>query len=392
MRWKLLLYSHSWAPSVGGVETITMDLARGICDWSKRHPQEAWQVTLVTRTPAGEMNDSTLPFRVVRQPSTWELVRLFREADVLHLAGPSLFPMMVGWLMARRMVIEHHNYQSICPNGLLIFQPSLSVCPGHYMSGHYGKCVECNSKQRGWTRSLRDLLLMFPRRWVAKKANAHVAPSRHMQLRAQLPRTRVIYHGVADSHGPAIRDDTEAKVPPYFAFVGRLVEEKGVAVLLRAAAELKQGGYEFRIKIVGDGPEWAALQKMTSDLGLQDRVRFLGRIAKDQISSLLDSTRAVIMPSTCEEVAPLVLFEQMIDGRLVIGADIGGLGEFLEGTGLKFPPGDFRALAGCLRRVLQDPLLGADLVGHGRLLAREVFGTERMVRDHLSLYQQLLAG
>lgn len=387
---KLLLYSYDWWPLVGGIQTVTLELARGIGEWSKAHPESAWEVTLVTQTRADGMDDSALPFRVVRRPSILQLARLFLSADVIHLSGPTLFPMLLAWVLARRTVIEHHNYQSICPNGLLIIQSDLTVCPGHYMSGHYGKCLRCNSKRGGWGRSLFALLLMPLRRWLAKRANVHVAPSRHMQQRAQLPRTHVIYHGVASPPVPPASGGPKGQTPPCFAFVGRLIEEKGVGILLRAAGELHERGYPFRLNIIGDGPERAALMKMTIDLGLQECVRFLGYIPKDQVSSLLDSTRAVIMPSSCEEVAPLVLFEQMRDGRLVIGADIGGLGEFLEGAGLKFPPGDFRALAACLRRVLEDSQLGTDLVEHGRMMAREVFATERMVRDHLSLYGQLL--
>ena len=62
-----------------------------------------------------------------------------------------------------------------------------------------------------------------------------------------------------------------------------------------------------------------------------------------------------MIPSVWEEVAPLVALEQMMQGALVIASDIGGLGEEVSGFGLKFPAGDFHALASCMRRVADEP-------------------------------------
>ena len=78
------------------------------------------KITLVTLTPADGMNDSLLPFHIVRRPSLWSFIHLIRSADLVHLAGPALLPLALGWLLKKRIVLEHHNYQSICPNGLLI--------------------------------------------------------------------------------------------------------------------------------------------------------------------------------------------------------------------------------------------------------------------------------
>jgi glycosyltransferase involved in cell wall biosynthesis len=386
---RLLLYSYDWAPLVGGIQTVTLDLALGICEWSKVHPESAWEVTLVTQTPADGMDDSVLPFLVVRCPSIRRLTRLFLSTDVVHLSGPSLLPMLLGWLLARRTVIEHHNYQSICPNGLLIFQPDLSICPGHFMSGHYRECVFCNSKRVGWESSIIDLLLMFPRRWLAKRAKVHVAPSRHMQQRAQLPCTHVIYHGVADCHDPLASSSTKAQALPCFAFVGRLVEEKGVAVLLRAAGELHQRGYHFRLKIVGDGPERRALEEMAEQLKVAELTEFKGAVPHKLLSTVLAEVAAIVMPSTWEDVAPLVALEQMSQGRLLIVSDIGGLGETVNGFGLKFPAGDASGLASCMKQIIENPLLPSVMAESARGHALVAYSLERMVEEHLNLYQGL---
>lgn len=391
MRRKLLIYSHLWAPTVGGVQIVTMDLAQGICEWSAAHPDEAWEITVVTQSPGEGTHDTTLGFRVVRGPSAWQLFKLIRSANILHVAGPALLPLAIGWLLQKRIVIVHHGYQSICPNGLLLFGAKHKLCPGHFMARHYMKCVQCNVHRTGLSKSLRDMLLTFPRHWLAAYATANVAVSRHLANRLQLPRTQIIYNSVRaqseQSTGNMVLSERGCST---FAFVGRLVAEKGVPVLLKAVSILESQGEHVRVMVIGDGPERARLETLAKDLRLQDRVKFFGAIEKERLPSLLARVRAVVIPSVCEDVAPLVLIEQMRDGNLVIGSDIGGLGEFLEGNGLKFPSGNADSLAEIMRRVVHDPRLGMELVAIGKRTTIELFSTERMIREHLALYSDLL--
>jgi glycosyltransferase involved in cell wall biosynthesis len=390
---KLLLYTHVWMPVVGGVQTVTADLANGLAQWGASHSgesAEAVEVTLVTQTPAGEMNDSGLPFQVVRRPSIRKLVSLTRSADVVHIANPALLPLLVAWVLRKPIVVEHDGYQAACPNGLLLFQPERRVCPGHFQARRYGRCVECNSREMGWAKSIERLISTFPRRWLASRASVNIAPTNHIARRVALPRTRVIHHGVprysqaADTNLPASNGKA-----PYFAYVGRLVIEKGLPVLLGACAKLAADGHAFRMKIVGDGTERAGLEKLAGDLKLDSRVEFLGASPVGAVQSLLGDAVAVIMPSIWEDVAPLVAYEQLMHGQLVIAADIGGLGEIVDGVGLKFPAGDSDALATCMRRALDEPLLASELRTRAQERALAAFTQQRMVADHMSVYKEL---
>lgn len=390
MKWKLLIYSHVFAPSVGGVESVTMTLAEGLAGWVKTHPEEDIEVTVVTQTAAAGMDDSRLPFHIVRRPGLRDLIRLIGRVDAVHLAGPALLPLGLAWMLRKPTVLEHHGYQSICPNGLLIFQPDHSICPGHFMARHYSKCVRCNAEKWGRIKSFQNLVLTFPRRWLAKRVTANVAPSQHIGKRACLPRTTLIYHGVPNA-APTVKPFEDlSKRPPCFAFVGRLVEEKGVEVLLRAASKLSQDASDFRLAIVGDGPEKDRLESLAVELGIGDRTEFLGTVRSNMISSVLQDVRAIVMPSTWEDVAPLVAIEQMLQGRLVIASDIGGLGETVNGFGLKFPVGDSGALASCMRQVLDDPNLSRQLGKQAQENAQTAFAETRMVEEHLTLYLTLI--
>jgi glycogen synthase len=387
---KLLLYTSDWFPLMGGIQTVTMALAKGLSEVPAAESGVPVEVTLVTATPANGMDDSALQFRVVRRPSLGQLIREIRSADVVHLAGAALLPLGLSLLFRKPVVIEHHGYQVICPNGLLLFGSEHSHCPGHFMAGNYGKCIECNTHSMGRWGSARSLLLTFVRRWLARRANVHVAPSRHMGKRIALPRTQLIFHGVAPIElriSPA-NGSTNHRLDCY-AFVGRLVREKGAEVLLRAAHQLSRNGFEFRLKIVGDGPERAPLEKLAAELGLKEQTEFLGWVPAETVTNVLTEASAVLMPSLWEDCAPLVAIEQMMQGRLVIASDIGGLGELVQGHGLTFLAGNVEALERCMRSAIESRDSLAQLRHSAQQHALVAYQVKRMVEEHRSLYRTL---
>jgi glycosyltransferase involved in cell wall biosynthesis len=376
---KVLLYSHAFAPKIGGVETYVMLLARGLAE-------RGVEVTVATPTPSNGFDDSSLPFRVVRCPRLRTLWRLLGKADIVHLAGPAFIPLALGLLRGKPVVVEHHGYQAICPNGLLFYEPTKSVCPGHFMRRRYWHCLRCNAASEGWGKSVLKLLLTFPRRWLCFLVAANPAVSHHVLQRLQLPRSQVIYHGIPVK--PLLSPPQD--FPLTFAYLGRLVSEKGLPLLLEATKRLKEEGFRFRLLFVGDGPERKRLEVMVREWSLQEYVTFTGFLQGKRLEEVMASVSAVIMPSIWEETAGLAAMEHMMRGRPVIAADIGGLGEVVDGAGLKFPPGDAEALIDCLRRILQHPQILVELGQKARQRALQLFRWERMVDEHLCLYRRLL--
>jgi glycosyltransferase involved in cell wall biosynthesis len=385
---KVLIYTHAFTPSTGGVETYVMLLAEGLSKLSieKDGPVE---VTIATQTPAGKMDDSIMPYRIVRRPNQLALAKLIRNADVIHAAGPAFPPLVLGWLFRKRVIVEHSGYQSICPNGMLLFGFKRTLCPGHFMARRYRECVRCNADDWGWGRSIRALLLTFPRRWLCRRVACNVGPSCHIAKRSALPNTEVIFHGVPPlAASPAY--ERKQNEPVCFAYVGRLVIEKGVPVLLQAARQLMLNGLDFRVRILGDGPERQNLENLSEQLGLGNRVEFLGSVPMERVPEALGRADAIVMPSVWEDVAPLVAIEQMMRGKLVIASDIGGLGEEVADAGLTFPVGDTAALANCMRRVLEKPETALDRGAAARNRALKLFNKDRMVEGHVSMYRRVL--
>src|SRR5260370_1282290 len=174
---KLLIYSHFFAPSVGGVETIVLSLARGLAALRDSNGAPQFEITLVTQTPAGNYADSAHPFRVIRKANSMQLWQLIRKSDVVHVAGPALAPLYLAWLSRKSFVIEHHGYQATCPNALLFQPPSATVCPGHFLAGNYRECLNCHASWGGGGRDRKHQPTRASRRHAPpRKTNRRTGP------------------------------------------------------------------------------------------------------------------------------------------------------------------------------------------------------------------------
>ncbi len=382
---KVLVCSEVFLPLQGGVQTWVLLLAEGLV-------QQGHEVTVVTDYPAGEFDDSKLVFPIVRRPGLRGLWRLIGQADVVQLAGPAFLPLLFGLIRRKPVVVAHHGYQAICPNGLLMYEPTYAVCPGHFAAGRYHKCMQCNAATVGWRRSLRMLVLTFPRRWMCKMAAANAAVTQHVLGRLKLPKSLVVYNGVPDPQDgePVSTACREPSAPLCFAYVGRLVQEKGLLLLLTAMRRLRDQGYGLRLKLIGDGSLRAQLERQARALSLLEDIVFTGFLSGEFLKDALRDVDVLVMPSTCEETAGLSAIEFMMAGRLVIASDIGGLTEVVGDAGLKFEPGNADALVRSMRDVLENRSVMHKLREPARTRALKLFGQERMVGEYLQIYRGLI--
>src|SRR6266436_3609714 len=381
---KLLIYSHFFAPSVGGVETAVHLLARGLAEIRGANGEAGFEVTLVTPNLREDFDDAALPFRVVRAPGYGTLLTLIKRADVIHIAGPCLVSLWIAWCMRTPAVVEHHGYQAVCLNGLLLRQPGATVCPGYFQARDYKKCLACFAQESSWPHSVFKLFTMFPRSFLLRRVAANIAISGHLMNRQRLGRTEVVYYGIEDplpfSTKPPVVGHPGHEL--CFAYVGRFVWEKGVLVLLRAASLLREEGHRFRVLLIGDGAQRPELEQLIHRENLSDTVRITGYLRGEDLATELERVDVVVMPSLCEETAGLSAIEQMIRGRLVIASAIGGLREIVEGAGLTFPAGDDAALAARMRAVIENPLRFWELGQVARKRSLELFHVRRMINGH----------
>ena len=144
--------------------------------------------------------------------------------------------------------------------------------------------------------------------------------------------------------------------------VGRLVPVKGHRVLLQALAHLRAENRSITLRLVGDGPERASLEREVEQLGLTGCVCFEGGVNQDRIRDFYCSADALALPSFAEGI-PIVLMEAMAMKIACVATAINGIPELIrhEKDGLLVAPSDVNALALALARLMDDEKLRRDL-------------------------------
>lgn len=208
-------------------------------------------------------------------------------------------------------------------------------------------------------------------------------------LKGRYPATRirVIHHGIElDRFTSYPRAGGADSV--HIVLIARAVREKGIHILLEAAARLRRLGEEgFRITYGGDGPEYESLQRLATTLGIADKVTFVGLVPRTEV--LLREADVVVVPSIWGDAAPLSVLEGMAAGRALVVTDVGGIPEQIgeSGCALIVPPRDPTSLANALQALIHDPGRRADLGRRARRRAYQQFSERRF---HRQVVQQLL--
>ena len=175
-------------------------------------------------------------------------------------------------------------------------------------------------------------------------------------------------------------------------YVGRLVEEKGVDLLLEALAGLEG---TWRAYILGSGPEREALQARSRRLGLSHRISFDEWIPSSHTPGYYRQLDVLVLPSRTrsnwKEQFGRVLVEAMACGVPVIGSDSGEIPNVIGEAGLIFPEGDANALQQHLAQLLRDQDLKASLAEKGRKRVLAQYTQAKVAAQTHRVYQQILA-
>ncbi len=210
-------------------------------------------------------------------------------------------------------------------------------------------------------------------------------------------RNGVDLSGFAGPADPGVirREFGLAPTTPLIAVVSRLTRLKGLENLLEAAAMLKPRYPAARFVVVGETspmevPYLGELKQLADRLGVGDRVIFTGR--RSDVPALLSEVNVSVMPSLNEALSN-VLLESMGAGAPTVATRVGGTPEALvhEQTGLLVAPGDSRAIADAVGRLLDNPSLASRLGQSARALIKDRFSVDRMVQSTQDLYTELLA-
>ena len=218
-------------------------------------------------------------------------------------------------------------------------------------------------------------------------------------LRVPPDDVRVIYNSIDQATlecepGAPARVKEEARIPSdgfVFLNVGRLEPQKGQPVLLHAFQEVAADLPNSYLVLVGEGSQAEPLAQLARDLGLEERVRFLG--ARTDIGACLEMADVFVFPSLFEGL-PLAPIEAMLKSLPCIVTSIEPVMElFADGeTGLMVAPGSAEEFASAMRKLYQQPELRQRLGSHGRLKAMEKFDSSTGLHAWEHLYRELAPG
>jgi len=177
--------------------------------------------------------------------------------------------------------------------------------------------------------------------------------------------------------------------PPAFAglqrdgalFVGRLDEQKGVGVMLRAWKDIN-----CPLRIIGDGPLSELVRQNASS-----RVVYLGRQPRETVQREMQAAKFLVLPSIRYEMLPMTVLEAFSNRLPVICSDLPSLNELVESgvTGLTFPPGDANSLAAQVRRAVSNPSALDELGGRAHSTYEERYTHEVNFNRLLGIYRSL---
>lgn len=307
-------------------------------------------------------------------------------ADVAHVHG-----------------IYHHISPSVLPvlrqEGIPVVLTAHDLkiaCPAYKMLNSEGVCERCKTgsvvnviKHRCIRDSLAPSIIVavesglsrFMDVWK-KNVNRVVAPS-------QFYRDKLIEWGWSAEQITYVPNYVDAGIfqpsyepGDYVLFAGRMVVEKGVATLVKAAT--KAG---VKLRIAGTGPLEAELKALPG----ADRIEWLGYCSGDALWQQVRGARALVLPSEWYENAPMSILEAFASGTPVVGADIGGIPEMITPeTGWVFPSGDADKLAEVLTDVFARPDSDiAEMGRHARERCAGNFSRARYIDGIQTVYREL---
>src|ERR1700693_1422490 len=350
---KILFSSYAFEPSVGGIESVSKILAQ-------KFAAAGEQVHVITESPGDAIPSAN--YRLTRRPSITEILRLLGRCDLFFQNNISLRSLIPALLARQPTLVVHQTWLQNVRGGI------------------------------GWQNRLKQALLRFVTNVAISQAiRDHIARLRKNGPAGGAPALQFPVSVIGNSYDDAVFYSVPNIARDHaIVFVGRLVSDKGVDLLLSALEILRHDGLSPGLTIVGSGSEENTLRRLTTELGLDRQVAFAGQKSGAALAETLNQHRILAVPSRWAAPFGVVALEGIACGCVVVGSQDGGLKEAIGPCGLTFENGNVAALAAQLKRLLEDNQLQEEL----RQRAPEHLGrfqSDAVVASYLSMMKKMVA-
>lgn len=374
---RIILATHSYYPSIGGVEEVVQSLARHL--QSRGH--EVNVLASRSENALAEEEVEGIQVHRYRMDAPWK---------------PTLRELLAG---TKNVVVGTSRVLSLFRR----LQPE--VVNLHFVAGGHALCTSLACRQARIPlvasihgadveyESTPPLAYPYSTRLALKHAAAVTSNSGYQTrfIEGIVPPgipVAVIRNGVELERFQVGSDKREA----FVLGVGRLEHKKGFDLLIRALALAVAQRPEIRLKIAGDGRERGQCIALARELGVMDQVEFLGWRNPPAVRELLRQCRFFVLPSRAEPLG-LVNLEAMASGTAIIATRVGGVPEIVRDgeNGILVAPESSEKIAQGLLRLWQDPDLCHKLGRAGRRLVEREYGWDRAAARFEQVFREAIS-
>jgi glycogen synthase len=312
---KILIVSRFFYPSLGGSETNAEILAREFTLLGN-------EVKVITQIPGNNLDINKLPFsfEVIRKPNFIKVINLVNWCEICFHNGINLrflYPLLLikkPWVIRHQIWLRHINGN---------------------LSGIGGTSNTPLVKFKHWITQFAVSISISKAIADHLKYPSYIIPNPY--------------------NNRLFRRLTEIKKTKELVFLGRLVSEKGVDMLLVSLTQLVNFGLQPQLTIIGDGPDKARLRQKTEEMGIAKQVVFVSSKVGEELVRILNEHHIMVVPSLYDEPFGVVALEGIACGCVIIGSQGGGLKDAIGSCGVTFPNGNVERLTQTLFDLLTHP-------------------------------------
>lgn len=366
---RLILVTQDFPPDVGGTQTYSFEVANWLAKWCEDF------VIVAPKVPGCEAIDAILPYEVIRLECSYNQLGFKTGKTLVNLAYERGFDS-----------VFHVQWSTIISG---VYARSRSPIKYIYAAAH-GRELLLRPLPffNSWYNAFRKILL--------QKADLHFPVSHYTgslltELGISEASIEVVPNGVnIDRFYPVNVDLEKSKLgledKKVILTVCRLVERKGIDVVINALPELARKIPEIKYLIAGTGPDLQRLQRLAEQLGVSDYISFLGYIPDEQLNEIYNLCDVFVMPSHHRppevEGFGLVFLEAGATGKPCLGTTAGGISDAIQDgqTGYLVQPNDYQGLTDALTRLLKDEDLASRMGDNARFYIMNQCNWEERVK------------
>lgn len=315
--------------------------------------------------------------------------------DVAHIQNiyfwisPSILSLLKKYNV--KIVQTLHDYHLMCPNFKFLSNDKVcEKCAGNkFYNCTKNKCIK-NSYVYSLAATIEAYFVNFFK-FYQKYVDIFIAPSEFLRNKyikiGDINENKIITIKNFVDLENNINNETE--IGNYILFFGRLAEGKGIDVLIKA---MKHVNSDIKLKIVGDGNYEDVMKRLSNDLNLDERIEFLGYKSGEELNSLINKAKIVLVPSIWYENCPMVILEAFARKKFVVATNIGAIPEFVKDneTGALFNLNDEKDLAQKVNDNYYDDSKIVKIGNSAYDYVKKYHNKEYYLENILDIYKKLL--